>query len=248
MVNLVRSAKYGNDWTQHELRAYNINITFQDAQTFFDETPLPAPSGPPEFLTALDAEDAADADSHFLITQLDLAMLPTEPEEAAVDDFAANLLRFLGYAQRARGIRSQRVTVHDLRRVQRITLWREYRPIWSACRWAIAAFQDNNTRRLAAGRPPLDSQVIPGIIMVGKASSFFKIPVTQTLSQCVEYGEYPPAPTIVTGHVPDLPRPSYRFSEGMKPLDNRRAILECYEAFKKRFIRVVYNLFYSASH
>jgi hypothetical protein len=33
--------------------------------------------------------------------------------------------------------------------------------------------------------------------------------------------------------VPNIPRPSRRFSEGMKPLDSRRAVLECYEAFKR---------------
>jgi hypothetical protein len=63
--------------------------------------------------------------------------------------------------------------------------------------------------------------------------SFFKIPVTHELTRCVEYGTFPLTPTVVIGHVPDIPRPNRRFSEGMKPLDNRRAILQCYEAFKK---------------
>ena len=71
--------------------------------------------------------------------------------------------------------------------------------------------------------------------MTGTSPSFFKIPVTQDLSRSVERGQFPPTPTVVTGHVPDLPRPNRRFSEGMKPLDNRRSILQCYEAFK-RFI------------
>jgi hypothetical protein len=31
---------------------------------------------------------------------------------------------------------------------------------------------------------------------------------------------------------PPVPRPARRRSEGMKPLDNRREILKCYEAFK----------------
>ncbi len=69
--------------------------------------------------------------------------------------------------------------------------------------------------------------------MVGTAPSFFKIPVTEQLSQCVAQGQYPLSPAIVAGHVPDLPRPNRRFSEGMKPLDNRRVILQCYEAFKQ---------------
>ena len=71
--------------------------------------------------------------------------------------------------------------------------------------------------------------------MTGTSPSFFMIPITQDLSRSVERGQFPPTPTVVTGHVPDLPRPNRRFSEGMKPLDNRRSILQCYEAFK-RFI------------
>jgi hypothetical protein len=69
--------------------------------------------------------------------------------------------------------------------------------------------------------------------MVGTSPSFFKIPVTEELTQCVELGQFPTTPTIVTGHLPDIPRPKLRFSEGMRPLDNRRVILQCYEAFKK---------------
>jgi hypothetical protein len=69
--------------------------------------------------------------------------------------------------------------------------------------------------------------------MVGTSPSFFKIPVTRNLVRCVGKGEYNCIPTIVTGHVPDIPRPNRRFIEGMRPLDNRRAILQCYEAFKK---------------
>jgi hypothetical protein len=69
--------------------------------------------------------------------------------------------------------------------------------------------------------------------MVETSPSFFKIPVTRELTRYVEGGTFPPTPTVVIGHVPDIPRPDRRFSEGMKLLDNRRAILQCYEAFKK---------------
>jgi hypothetical protein len=34
MVNISRTAKSGNDWSQAELRAYNISVEFQDATTF----------------------------------------------------------------------------------------------------------------------------------------------------------------------------------------------------------------------
>jgi hypothetical protein len=95
MANLIRSAKSGNKWTENELRAYNVAINFQNTRSFFGDAPLPDPSGPPEFLTILDADDAADADSHFLLTQLDLAMIPNEPDDSAVGDFAVALFDLL---------------------------------------------------------------------------------------------------------------------------------------------------------
>lgn len=79
----------------------------------------------------------------------------------------------------------------------------------------------------------LGLQVIPGIIMVGTAPIFFKVPVTEELSDCVRHGKYPATPTVVACHFPDIPRPDCRFDEGMKPLDNRLPILKCYEAFRK---------------
>jgi hypothetical protein len=66
--------------------------------------------------------------------------------------------------------------------------------------------------------------------MIGTSPTFFKIPITVELVRCVQRGEYPATPTVMIGHVPELPRPN---REGMKPLDNRRIILQCYEAFKQ---------------
>ncbi|KAI9458774.1 hypothetical protein F5148DRAFT_1287320 [Russula earlei] len=114
---------------------------------------------------------------------------------------------------------------------------------------AVAAFNENNIQRDAVGLPPFvekardfvivdsvlracSSQVIPGIVMVGTSPSFFKIPVTQSLSTHIRHGTYPPEVTCVTYCYPPVPRPARRLSEGMKPLDNRREILKCYEAFK----------------
>ena len=73
---------------------------------------------------------------------------------------------------------------------------------------------------------------MPGIAMVGTSPTFFKIPVTRTLSTHIRHGTYPPEETHVTYCHPPVPRPARRRSEGMKPLDNRREILRCYEAFK----------------
>ena len=73
---------------------------------------------------------------------------------------------------------------------------------------------------------------MPGIVMVGTSPAFFKIPVTQTLSTHIRHGTYPPEETRVTYRYPPVPRPGRRHYEGMKPLDNRREIFKCYEAFK----------------
>ena len=69
--------------------------------------------------------------------------------------------------------------------------------------------------------------------MTGTSPTFFKIPVTVELSRAVELGLYPATPTVVSMHVPDIPRPDRRLNEGMRPLDNRRSILACFEAFKQ---------------
>jgi hypothetical protein len=69
--------------------------------------------------------------------------------------------------------------------------------------------------------------------MAGTSPRFYKIPITRELVESVERGQYPPTPTIVIGHFPDVLRFNYRSSQGMKLLGNRYAILQCYEAFKK---------------
>ncbi|KAJ7696627.1 hypothetical protein B0H14DRAFT_3529712 [Mycena olivaceomarginata] len=94
---------------------------------------------------------------------------------------------------------------------------------------AIAAYQVNQLTRTSSGLPRLQSLVVPGILLVGTSPTFYTVPLTEELVRCVERGE---TPTIVAVHLPDLPRPHRQWVEGMKPLDNRRIILECYEAFK----------------
>ncbi|KAF9487797.1 hypothetical protein BDN71DRAFT_578874 [Pleurotus eryngii] len=256
MANIIRSAKSASDWTMNDLHAYNFQIRFEDAATFFGATPLSPPAVSQDILTTPDPDDALDDHVYNFLAQMDLAMLPSEPEESSVIDFVVALFHALGYIHRPRVVRTRKQlqflacgeTKHakpDICIIDRsvndvILLVQEDKRFYSGAdadaqliAEAIAAFQSNNVRRRRAGLEELDSKIIPGIIMVGTAPSFFKIPVTEQLSECVAQGQYPPTPTIVTGHVPDLPRPNRRFSEGMKPLDNRRVILQCYEAFKQ---------------
>jgi hypothetical protein len=73
---------------------------------------------------------------------------------------------------------------------------------------------------------------MPGIVLAGTMPTFFKIPVTGNLVRHVQNGTYPPEPTVVSIHVPHLPRPRNRYTEGMRPLDNRQVLLRYFEAFK----------------
>ncbi|KAH9044313.1 hypothetical protein EDB85DRAFT_1884846 [Lactarius pseudohatsudake] len=94
---------------------------------------------------------------------------------------------------------------------------------------AVATFQANDRMRKFRSRPC----IIPGIILRGTFPTFYKIPVTRQLADSVAHGRYPTEPTVVHAHIPDIPRPASCLSEGMRPLDNRRIILSCYQAFKK---------------
>jgi len=98
---------------------------------------------------------------------------------------------------------------------------------------AIAAFRYNNAQRRSVGLDLLTSMVIPGITLMATFPTFFKIPVTKELVRSVEYGQYPPTPTIVTAHVPVISNPDRKYITGMKSVENRLPIVQCYEAFKK---------------
>ena len=86
---------------------------------------------------------------------------------------------------------------------------------------AIATFQYNNRKREERGLPTLDQMTIPCIVMVGTRPFFYKVPVTQKLSDCVIGGKYPSQPTVVTRCSPPARR---RTSDGMEVPDYRRAL------------------------
>jgi hypothetical protein len=115
---------------------------------------------------------------------------------------------------------------------------------------ALAAFQYNNLQRTLVGLPKLtekvsdhcyifffflanaENQELPRIMMFGTSPTFFRIPITDDLARAVCSGICPESETVVLVHMPEVPRPHRRLSEGMRPLDNRRVFLQCYEAFK----------------
>ncbi|KAI8968702.1 hypothetical protein BD414DRAFT_450567 [Trametes punicea] len=192
-----------------------------------------------------------------LINLLDLAMKPASAEDSAVDDFAVALLTNLGYVNHHRVARTRKdvpllicgerrhaetdVCLIDRQQHDILMLVQEDKRFQGdfvavQCQLiaeAIAAFYENNKHRQAEGLPTLELKIIPGIVLVGTSPTFYKIPVTANLVHHVACGTYPPETTIVSAHLPAIPRPRRRYSEGMKPLDNSRAILQCYEAFKR---------------
>ncbi|KAF9487956.1 hypothetical protein BDN71DRAFT_1403984 [Pleurotus eryngii] len=256
MANLSRSAKSGSDWTLNDLDSYHISLNQLDPLTFFGVQELPEASVDQELLNNDDATTLQNDEHAQLLTYLDLAMIP-DIGETAVDDFAVKLFNILGYTRRHRVARTRvdlplficgetrhaktdvcivdrsqndiLLLVQEEKRLMKLEPFRAQAQLVAE---TVAAFNENNAQRQPAELPPLDEKVMPGIVMVGTSPTFFKIPVTETLSTHIRYGTYPSEETHVTFCYPPIPRPSHRRSEGMKPLDNRGGILKCYEAFK----------------
>jgi hypothetical protein len=256
MASLPRNPKSGSDWTINDLTAYNITTVQQDAATFFGQADLPLPPRHPDLLDKLTADEMVDEESYQVVRYMDLAMDPVPGEESAVNDFTMQLLRMMGYAGRALGrvLRSRKdisllicgewrqakTDVCIMDRDGHLLLVQEDKhhletidPEPQLIAEAIAAVQSNNRNRYLRGADPLNVKVMAGITMTGTSPTFFKIPVTLELIKAVRRGEYPTTPTVVAMHLPDVPRPSRRLCEGMRPLDNRRCILACFEAFKQ---------------
>ncbi|KAJ6520278.1 hypothetical protein C8R45DRAFT_55537 [Mycena sanguinolenta] len=257
MANITRKAKYGRDWMAVDLQAYRIRIEYHDAERFFRLPTLPTPIlRHPAILQVQDSShNIADPDVYELLRTMDFAMVPVDAQESAMNDFAVLLLRELGYCSVGRVFRTRinipflicaenkraSTDVCVLDGAEIVLLVQEDRrpaagggdPVAQLVAQAVAAFDTNNIMRQQAGLLPHSSKIIPGITMRGTSPVFFKIPVTDELASGVMSGLYPTTETVVEAHVPVIPRPLQRAVEGMCPLDNRLAILSCYEAFKQ---------------
>ncbi|KAF8170577.1 hypothetical protein BJ912DRAFT_997108 [Pholiota molesta] len=259
MADLVRNAKSGSTWTEHELIAFNISIADQGQQTFFGG-PLPEYTGSPGFAQYEELTDNLDRPSLSLIVRLLAAHREEDDDsEAAIQvDFTHEVLRAMGYERRDACVRRRKALRLDIcgeethtqadvcvlgagnPNVDNILLVVQVdnshidpaaNPEAQLVASAIAAFQMNNVNRCyRLFLPALESLVVPGITVSGTFPRFYKIHVTTALDLCIQGGLYPPVQATVHRHTPCVPG---RSSEGMKPLDNRVHILECYEAFKK---------------
>jgi hypothetical protein len=253
MANLLRSAKSGSDWTTNELLAYNIHIHRQEALEFFGRELGPIDHFDPNLLSSADPTIAVDftKDTYRFLVYLDLASRANAGQESAIDDLAKSILEVTGFdevgtilrtrydiplticADSDRAAKTDICLIHVNSMILLVvqadkTIYSRSKPEPQVIAEAIAAFRHNNQKREDLGLDPLDAMTIPCIVMVGTRPSFYKVPVTQQLSDSVATGQYPQQPTYVIRCAPPARR---RASEGMEIPDYRRIALQYYDAF-----------------
>ncbi|KAK2464024.1 hypothetical protein APHAL10511_003968 [Amanita phalloides] len=256
MADLIRSAKSGSDWNSNDLAAYNIIVRRQSAVDFFGYQPDTIPETiDPDFLTAPVPPNGNLSDTTYRLLQyINLAATAHSGQESAIDDVARELLRLLGFEERGTLLRSRYAIPFmisgDTGRIAQtnICLFQgsstillviqedksaisNKDPEAQVTAEGIAAFQYNNAARDRAGLDKLKSMVIPAITMVGTRPIFYKIHVTQALSDAVAMSQYPIMQTTVFKCV-IAPR-SRRLSEGMEVPEFRQDILKYCNAFRK---------------
>ncbi|KAK0470594.1 hypothetical protein IW261DRAFT_1573028 [Armillaria novae-zelandiae] len=232
MANIICSAKSGSDWSSNDLISYNITIRRLSSDSFFGYKPHTIPDAiDPAFLTTTVPPDEHLSDGTYRLLQyLDLAMHANSGQESAIDDFAKELLRLLGFEERSaqtdlcliQGTMTILLVIQEDK-----TLVSEAQVIAEA----VAAFQYNNTARDHNGLDLRDSMTIPAIMMISTHPIFYKVPITQELSDAVTTGQYPVSKTEVIKCVVALT--SHRLSEGMEVPEFRWEVLYHYEAFRK---------------
>jgi hypothetical protein len=98
---------------------------------------------------------------------------------------------------------------------------------------AIAVFQMHNRALRLMRLPPVETKIIPAIVMSGTAPVFYKFEITAGLVEAVQTSRYPPKATKVQRLVPPVARRERLREEGMCAVDNRGILLGCLEAFKE---------------
>ncbi|KAJ7508171.1 hypothetical protein B0H11DRAFT_1792850 [Mycena galericulata] len=257
MAKIILSAKSGNDWTRNELHALNISIEPLDPPTFFGAA-LPDPTVDAVLLdnrTRPSGPISKDNRLFFRYLEDATRRFPSgPPTESAVDDFAAFLLRLLDYDEPERVVHQhleigffmcgQKVDAKPdvviMNEKDYILLVQEDKRYMSSdeaepqlIAEAVAAHYENNRRRRDLGLPTVSSKVFAGIVMSGTAPTFYKIPISEGLVDAISRAQYPPNVTVVSKLVPPVPNLDSYMSDGMVPLENRRVIFQCLEAFKQ---------------
>jgi len=76
--------------------------------------------------------------------------------------------------------------------------------------------------------------------MTGTAPIFYRILVTGALLQALATAQYPDEETVVLRFIPPVPNPGRYRLDGMRPLENRRIILQYFEAFKAVIVSLLF--------
>jgi hypothetical protein len=256
MAHLIRSAKSGSDWTTNELLAYNIRVSSQTPHSFYG-IPLPPVASlndlDPDLVSGTLSTQGLKDETYRLLQYLDLASTANAGQESAIDDFAREILRVLGYERRGLLLRSRYAIpllisgdpnrsaqtdvtlIHGSSTILLVvqedkTTVSARDPEAQVIAEAIATFQYNNRTRARLGQHELDTMTIPCITMIGTRPIFYLVPVTQGLSQAVATAQYPTNPTVVKKCV--VASNSCRLSEGMETVDFRQVALQHYTAFR----------------
>jgi hypothetical protein len=251
MANLLRTAKSASNWSEMDLDAYNITIVPQNKAQFFGTNDLPYPTEPSmlDFMTNESQETATDEKAKQLLQYLYMAIYPRAGEEAAVENFAAELLRALEYDDNDRIVFIRHgipflncreilvaqtdvcVMNDDCEILLLLQDGKSMKAEFQVIAEAIGTFAMNNMIRDRLNLQPRDSITFPALTMNSTIPTFYKITVTSALSRAVQAGIYPETETRVLRYIPALPlRNSWR---GMELLPNRTEILRCLEAFKR---------------
>jgi hypothetical protein len=255
MANAIRSAKSGSDWTSGDLLAYNITIAPVPTNQFFRYGADPSLDhlDPAILNSSPDSDDPnfSDAVADYL-GYLDLATKATQ--ESAIDNFAAETLKLLGFNERKTTVMTRYIIpltiCGDGNRVAQTDVCLLYRPSLvllvlvedktnfnrthpepQVVAEAIAAFQSNNAKRGASGLPPLNAMTIPCITMTGTRPTFYLVPVTQELNDAIILGQYPATQTQVLKCVTTRAH-ARTTSEGMENIEYRKLALKRLLAFK----------------
>jgi len=255
VMNFIRSAKSGSDWTKNELIAYNISVSSVPAELFFSSVAEPSLDHlDPNILIApagAEGPNLSDAVIAYL-GYLDLAVSATQ--ESSVDDFAVRTLDLLGFNERGTVVATRYaipLTIcADSNRIAQTDVCLLHRPTMvllvliedktlsnrtdaesQVIAEAIAAFQFNNQKREEKGLVGLAAMTIPCITMSGTRPTFYLVPVTQELSTAVIGGVYPATETRVLKCV-TVAAHTRRASEGMENTEYRKLALKRLLAFR----------------
>lgn len=217
MAQLIRSAKSGSDWSNHDLDSYHIVVLSIQPHAFFH---IPDPSidhidrAIRELPPGDDVPNISDLSAKYLDA---LHAATTLTEESTIDSLAAQTLELLAFEERPGRLAlrrmipliicgEKRVAQTDVCISHRLiylilvedkTLTNRANPEPQVIAEAIATFQWNNSRRASLGLATLDAMTIPCITMSGTRPTFYLVPVTTILDNAVRGGSYPTVETLV---------------------------------------------------